>query len=109
MTSEHGIFYVPPEGVKLELMNQFTEARHDNTSKWHGIEQLINFTRANIDDVITFGDGPNDIDMIKNARIGVAVAKSSDKVKAAANFVCDDIDEGGILKACYELGLIESV
>ena len=109
LTPQHGIFYAPPEGVKLELMNHFTEARHENTSKWRGIEQLINFTHANIDDVITFGDGPNDIDMIKNARVGVAVARSSEKVKAAANLVCDDIDEGGILKACYELGLIESV
>ncbi len=109
LTPEHGIFYAPPENVKLELMNQFTEARHDNTSKWQGIESMVEHLGGNIDDVITFGDGPNDIDMIKNARIGVAVDRASEKVKAAADLVCDDIDEGGILKACYELGLIRGV
>ena len=109
LTPEHGLFYAPPEGTKLELMNAFTEARHDNTSKWQGIEAMIKHFGGNIDDVITFGDGPNDIDMIKNARVGVAVARASEKVKAAANLVCDDIDDGGILTACCELGLIEGV
>ena len=109
VTNEHGLFYAPPEGVKLELMNRFTEARHDNTSKWLGIEELVRCIGGNINDVITFGDGPNDIDMITNAKIGVAVGRSSERVKAAADLVCDDIDAGGILKACCELGLINSV
>ena len=106
LTREHGIFFDPPEGVRLELMNQFTEARCGNTSKWRGIELLINHEGANLDDVITFGDGPNDIDMLEHARTGVAVWKSPDKVKEAADYVCDDIDNGGILKACKHLGLI---
>ena len=106
LTPEHGIFYAPPEGVRLELMNAFTEARNSETSKWRGIEIFMKNKNADINDVITFGDGPNDIEMLKNANLSVAVAGASDKVKEAANFICDDIDEGGILKACYELGLI---
>ena len=106
LTSEHGIFYEPPKGVRLELMNQFTEARHESSTKWRGIELLINHEGANLDDVITFGDGPNDIDMLEHAKTGVAVGKSPDKVKEAADYVCDDIDNGGILKACKYLGLI---
>lgn len=106
LTPEHGIFYAPPEGVRLELMNAFTEARNSETSKWRGIEIFMKHKNADINDVITFGDGPNDIEMLKNANLSVAVAGASDKVKEAANFICDDIDEGGILKACYELGLI---
>ena len=106
LTREHGIFFEPPEGVRLELMNQFTEARHESTSKWRGIELLIRHEGASLDDVITFGDGPNDIDMLENAKTGVAVGKSSERVKEAADYVCDDIDDGGLLKACKHLGLI---
>ena len=106
LTAEHGIFYSPPGGVRLELMNAFTEARNSKTTKWRGIELLIEHEHADINDVITFGDGPNDVEMIKNAKIGVAVKKSSELAKMAADFVCDDIDEGGILKACRELELI---
>ena len=106
LTPEHGFFYSPPKNLRLEIMNGFTEARHEKTSKWRGIELLIEHENANINDVITFGDGPNDVEMIKNANIGVAVKKSSDEAKNAADFICGDIDEGGILKACYELRLL---
>ena len=106
LTPEHGIFYNPPEGVKLELMNGFTEARAAETSKWRGIEIFMKEAGANIDDAITFGDGPNDIEMLEKAKLSVAVASASDKVKRAAKFVCGDIDSGGILQACKDLGLI---
>jgi len=106
LKSEHGIFFNPPEGVRLELMNGFTEARSAETSKWRGIEILIKESGANLDDVITFGDGPNDIEMLEKAKLSVAVASASEKVKESAKFVCGDIDSGGILQACRELELI---
>ena len=107
LSEEHGIFYNPPEGVRLELMNAFTEARADGTSKWRGIEVFMKKIGANLDDVITFGDGPNDIEMLENAKISVAVAKASEKVKKSAKFVCDyDIDDGGILRVCEKLKLV---
>lgn len=107
LNQEHGIFFSPPDNVKLELMNAFTEARAAKTSKWHGIEIFMKAQCASLDDVITFGDGPNDIEMLAKAKMSVAVARASEKVKAAAKFICNDIDEGGILQACYELGLVK--
>ena len=47
LTPEHGLFFSPPEGVKLELMHAFTEARYENSSKWLGIEKLISQTFKN--------------------------------------------------------------
>ena len=106
LTSEHGLFYAPPAGVRLELMHAFTEARCENSSKWLGIEKLINYVGGSLDDVVVFGDGPNDIEMIARAKTGVAVGNASDDVKAAADYVSDDIDDGGILSTCENLGLI---
>ena len=111
LTPEHGLFYAPPEGVRLELMNAFTEARCANSSKWSGIEKFIAYVGASLDDVVAFGDGPNDIEMIERAKIGVAVPsyehpESFSKVKSVADYVSDDIDDGGILKTCRHLGLI---
>ncbi|MBR1487019.1 MAG: HAD-IIB family hydrolase [Synergistaceae bacterium] len=106
LNKNHGLFFNPPEKVTLELMNGFTEARAAETSKWRGIEIFMKNINADINDVITFGDGPNDIEMLENAKISVAVASASEKVKAVAKFVCDDIDSGGILQACKELKLI---
>ena len=111
LTPEHGLFYAPPEGLRLELMNAFTEARCADSSKWTGIEKFIDYVGASLDDVAAFGDGPNDIEMLERAKIGVAVPsyqhpESFWKVKSAADYVCDDIDDGGILKACKDLKLI---
>ena len=111
LTPEHGLFYAPPEGIRLELMNAFTEARCADSSKWSGIEKFIAHAGASLDDVIAFGDGPNDIEMLERANIGVAVPsyehpESFGKVKNVADYVSDDIDDGGILKACKDLGLI---
>ena len=106
LTTEHGLFYSPPEGVKLELMHAFTEARCEGTSKWDGITKLIGHVGAGLDEVIVFGDGPNDIDMLTHAKVGVAVGNASESVKGSADCVCEDIDEGGILKACRHLGLV---
>lgn len=106
LTPEHELFFAPPEGVRLELMRDFTEARHEGTSKWLGIERLIEAEGADIEDVVVFGDGPNDAEMIERANIGVAVGRSSESAKKSADYVCEDIDEGGILKACKYLGLI---
>lgn len=106
LSPEHGMFFAPPHAITLELMHAFTEARCAGTSKWDGIERLIAQEKARLDDVVVFGDGPNDVDMIARAKIGVAVGRASEKAKEVADYVCGDIDEGGILEACHHLGLI---
>ena len=106
LTPEHGLFYSPPAGVRLELMHAFTEARCAGTSKWNGIERILRHEGAGLDDAVVFGDGPNDVEMLARSKLGVAVGRASEEAKNAANYVCEDIDDGGILKACYYLGLI---
>lgn len=106
LDESHGIFFSAPEGLRLEIMHGFTEVRCSESTKWRGIEMMIRTLGAKISDVITFGDGPNDSDMLRNAGIGVAVGVCSDEAREAANYVCEDIDDGGILKACKYLGLI---
>ena len=106
LDASHGLFFTPSAGARLELMRGFTEVRHESSTKWGGIVRMMESLSGNIADVITFGDGPNDADMLRNAGVGVAVGICSDEARNAADFVCDDIDAGGILKACERLGLI---
>lgn len=53
------------------------------------------FTR---DNVIAFGDGGNDIEMLEYAKYGIAMENASDRVKAVANDVCESNNEQGVLK-----------
>ena len=103
---DYGLFSEPPEGVRLEFMHGFVEARPAGTTKWRGIELAARHLGAGTEDVVTFGDGVNDVEMLRNAPVSVAVGRSDPQAKEAASLVTDDIDAGGILKACLELGLI---
>jgi Cof subfamily protein (haloacid dehalogenase superfamily) len=50
------------------------------------------------EEVIAFGDGPNDIDMLLFAGLGVAVANARPEVKEAADLVTDSNEDDGVAK-----------
>ena len=56
---------------------------------------------------MAFGDGENDIPMIRFAGIGVAMGNGGEKVKAAADYVTDSVDNDGIEKALRHFGMID--
>ncbi len=107
--SAYGFFFAGnfDSRITLELMRNFVEARAFNMTKWRGIEFALEHAGGKVSDVITFGDGANDVDMLRNAPIGVAVKRSHELAREAADFVSEDIDDGGILKACRDLGLVK--
>jgi hydroxymethylpyrimidine pyrophosphatase-like HAD family hydrolase len=58
------------------------------------------------DDVIAFGDGMNDLEMLEHAGIGVAIAGSHPAVLAAADRIAAGPAQEGLVTAFAELGLI---
>ena len=48
---------------------------------------------------MAFGDGENDITMLKHVKTGVAMGNASDFVKEAADYVTSHIDDNGLVKA----------
>lgn len=68
--------------------------------KYKGIEKMISYINGNIEDVVVFGDGINDIDMLENAAMSIAMGNAKDIVKQSAKYVTDKASEDGIYKAC---------
>jgi Cof subfamily protein (haloacid dehalogenase superfamily) len=85
--------------------NQF-EITTKGISKSNGIKRLAKLLDISHNNIIAVGDGINDIDMIKAAGIGIAVGNACAQLKAVADIVTEDIENGGILKAFKELKLI---
>ena len=71
-----------------------------------GIEKMLEHYGLTKEEMIAFGDGENDLEMLAFAGIGVAMGNAEEEVKAAADHVTEDIDDEGILKACKHFGLI---
>lgn len=57
-------------------------------------------------DTIAFGDGHNDLDMIRVAGIGVAMGDGRSSLKEAADYVTAPLMEDGISRALSHFGLI---
>ena len=58
------------------------------------------------EEIIAFGDSENDLEMLRFAGIGVALGNAEPEVKAAADYVTDDIDCDGVAKALQHYNLI---
>lgn len=72
-----------------------------------GMRKYIEHCNIPWKDTIAFGDGPNDVDMIEYAHIGVAMGNGRKELKDKADFITKDVTEDGIYYAMKTLGLID--
>lgn len=64
-----------------------------------GIQKMLEFYGISREEIMAFGDGDNDIEMLRFAQIGVSMGNAEDAVKEASDYVTDDIDQDGIYHA----------
>ncbi len=82
------------------------EAIRAGVDKTKTIEYVLNELDITWDNVISFGDGNNDIEMIDLAKIGVVMGNASDSVKSHADYVADTVLNDGVAKAMKHLNII---
>ncbi|WP_028045528.1 HAD hydrolase family protein [Cellulomonas sp. URHE0023] len=70
-----------------------------------GIELVQRHLMAERDDVIAFGDGLNDLEMLEYAGVGVAIEGSDDRVLAVADAVARGPHLEGLVASFDDLGL----
>ena len=76
-------------------------------SKATGIRRICGLLDIDISETIAFGDDRNDLEMIRDAGIGVAMGGGLSTVVAAADYVTVSSAELGVVKALRHYGLIE--
>ena len=97
------------------------EISHCVSARWHPLFTDITVKGANkgnalitvatqlgldIKECIAFGDGGNDLSILKAAGIGVAMGNGNDDVKAVADYVTASVDEDGIWNALKHFNAI---
>jgi hydroxymethylpyrimidine pyrophosphatase-like HAD family hydrolase len=55
---------------------------------------------------MAFGDGGNDVPMVRDAGVGVAMGNACEELKAVADYVTLSVDDDGIEAALQHDGLI---
>ena len=73
--------------------------------KGAALRQLAAYLGADIGGTISFGDGLNDVTMLREAGLGVAMANAWPEALAAADLVTASNDEDGVAVTLEELGI----
>ena len=68
---------------------------------------MIEIQGGKPEDIVVFGDGHNDISMMRQAPISIAMGNAIDALKAKAAYITDDCDKDGIYNACKHFGWID--
>lgn len=74
--------------------------------KTSGIKAYLKANHLEAEDTMAFGDGENDVEMLKYVQIGVAMGNAGSLVKASADYITDSIDNDGIKKVLVFLNII---
>lgn len=77
-----------------------------DNSKAVSVLALANYLNIRQEDIIAFGDGNNDIEILSEAGIGIAMGNASDQIKSVADMVTDTNERDGIYKALAQLKII---
>lgn len=75
-------------------------------SKARGIIKLAEIIGFKLEDVFAFGDGLNDVEMLRAVGVGVAMGNGVQEAKNAADYVTKHVDEDGIYHALKHFKLI---
>lgn len=90
----------------VEHSSKTLEITAQDVGKDSGVAALCAHWGMGLNEIVCFGDGANDVGMLKAAGIGIAMENGNAKAKAAADYVCGHIDEDGLYHICKELNLI---
>lgn len=89
-----------------------------NTHRWHpdfadcickginkatGIDDVIKHYGIDISEVMAFGDGGNDVEMLRHAGVGVAMGNASNEVKKYAKVVTESVDNDGVARILRQI------
>ena len=74
-----------------------------NINKNTALNILKDYLKVNNNEIMAVGDNLNDLEMVKNCGIGVAVANAYDELKAVAKYTTENsVEKGGFAEAVYK-------
>ena len=91
--------------VVTSSRDNFLELMEPGVNKWEAVKAVAESYGISPEEIMCIGDSNNDLSMIENAGIGVAVANAKPAVQAAAKLVTASNDEDGVAKVIEQVVL----
>lgn len=96
-----------PDCISARWNPKFTDITRRGADKGNALKLLAAHEGLDTSECIAFGDGGNDISILRTAGIGVAMGNAAENVKSVADYVTTHIDDNGIANAFRHFGLIK--
>jgi len=84
----------------------FSDIVPKGSSKQVGIDKIIEYFNIPLEETMAFGDGGNDISMLRHAKIGIAMENAGEEVKQSADYITSAVDDNGIWNALKHFEII---
>lgn len=84
----------------------FVDVIPEDGGKGEGIKKMLEYLNFSKEETMAFGDGGNDIEMLKFVKYGVSMGNAGDDVKEASAYVTNDVDNDGIYSALVHFNVL---
>lgn len=95
-----------PECVSSRWSPLMADINLRGVTKASGMDVFLSYYGIDRSRSMAFGDGGNDVAMIRHAGVGVALGNAVDAVKEAADYVTTAVDDDGVLRALQHYGVL---
>ena len=92
--------------VAIKIDDRSSDLLLYGVNKLSAVKEVLDLNRIDFDECVGFGDNNNDIEILSETGISVAMGNGSKELKEKVDFVTDDINDDGVYKALVKLGLI---
>lgn len=104
--NEHKLFDVCPGMNHTRWNPRFLDLICPEGGKDVGLQVVMDRLGITREEVMAFGDGENDLSMIRHAGIGVVMGSGTEYLKSQADYVTGTPDEDGIYTALKHFGIL---
>ena len=103
---EQEIMPLLPDCVGSRWIETFMDINLRGVDKSMGIRKVMEHYGFTLSEAMAFGDGGNDIPMVRDAGVGVAMDNACEELKAVADYITLSVDDDGVEHALRHYGLI---
>ena len=103
---EKELMKIMPNCISARWHPLFCDVSPKGGTKQNGIDKFLEYYHLDLNETMAFGDGGNDKEMLQHVALSVAMKNGNDEVKKIADYVTDDVDNDGIVKALKHFNLL---
>lgn len=95
-----------PECVQSRWIDLFMDINLKGIDKSVGARKVMEYYGLTMQEAMAFGDGGNDLPLIRDVAVGVAMGNACEELKAEADYITSSVDEDGVSRALEYFELI---